>query len=89
MTVPLTVEVEQANGLPFDGTLELYSGPVARAASNDIGLGLPLAMATGNRLNHALPVLADSEHWYFVRVANGDGESLAYTSPVWVLARQQ
>ena len=89
MTVPLTVEVVPANGLPFNGTLELYSGPVARAASNDTGLGRPVATATGNQLSHALPVLVDSEHWYFVRVANADGESLAYTSPVWVQARPQ
>jgi len=50
-------------------------------------VGDPIATATGDTLTYQLPVKADGEHWYFVRIDSAAGQSLAYTSPVWIKPR--
>ena len=85
-TVPLTVKVKTASGTPFNGILRLYdhANPQLLLASTT---GEPIATATGDTLSYQLPVKADGEHWYFVRVDSVAGQSLAYTSPVWIKPR--
>lgn len=85
-SVPLTVKVKTADGGTFDGTLRLYDHASAQLPFAS-SAGEPLAIASGDTLRYALPVKADGEHWYFVRVDNARGESLAYTSPIWIKAR--
>ena len=82
-TVPLTVNVMSATGGKFSGTLRLYdhADPAAPLAATT---GTPLATAQGDTLRYDLPVKGDGEHWFFIRVDNAKGESLAYTSPVWI-----
>lgn len=85
-SVPLEVSVHTRDGLPFDGRLSLYDHADPEQPLAD-GPGDPLITVEGDRLSYALPVRDDKEHWFFVRVDNAEGESLAYTSPVWISAR--
>ncbi len=85
-TVPLRVHVTLASGAPFSGILRLYDRADPQAPLAD-GPGSPLATISGDTLEYALPVAAEGEHWFFVRVDNASGESLAYTSPIWIRAR--
>ncbi|MGH8446226.1 MAG: CehA/McbA family metallohydrolase [Solimonas sp.] len=86
-TVPLRVKVTLADGRPFGGIVRLYDHADPAAPLADGGPGKPLAETTGDTLNYELPVAAEGEHWFFVRVDNAAGQSLAYTSPVWIRAR--
>jgi hypothetical protein len=85
-TVPLRVHVTLADGAPFSGILRLYDHADPQAPLAD-GPGSPLAVISGDTLQYALPVADEGEHWFFVRVDNASGESLAYTSPIWIRAR--
>jgi hypothetical protein len=44
--------------------------------------GAVVASGTGS-LSAQRPASAD-ERWYFVRVRNAQGQSVAYSSPIWV-----
>lgn len=85
-SVPLRVEVRRVSGRPFRGTLRLYDHADAAAPLAD-GPGSPRATVNGDTLETGLPVAADGEHWFFVRVEDETGRPLAYTSPVWIRAR--
>ncbi|NKF22390.1 CehA/McbA family metallohydrolase [Solimonas marina] len=84
--VALRVSVSRADGTPFDGILQLYDHADPDAPLAD-GPGSPLFTARGDTLRYTLPVGADGEHWFFVRVDNAAGESLAYSSPIWIRPR--
>ena len=85
-TVPLTVKVKTVSGGAFNGILRLYdhANPQLLLASTS---GDPISTAAGDTLSYQLPVQADGEHWFFVRVDSAAGQSLAYTSPVWIKPR--
>jgi hypothetical protein len=81
-----------ANGAPMGSRLSAAAGdPLAFEASSDVpGAALELVtsggevVATGaGSLSVTRPVAA-GERWYFVRVRDADGQSVAYSSPVWV-----
>ena len=72
--VPFDVQIRKADGGAFAGELVL------------IGSGGEIARSRGNRLRASVPV-ADAERWYFVRVNDAEGNSVAYLAPVWVRPR--
>lgn len=74
-TVPLKVSVRRRDGSAWDGRIALYDKA-----------GEPLARSSGATLEAALPV-GEGERWVFARVDNAAGESVAYTSPVWIKPR--
>ena len=86
-SVPLHVRVARRDGLPFDGVIRVYDHADPAATFAD-GIGSPLISVPGSTLDVDLPVPADGERWYFVRVDDAGGRSLAYTSPVWIRARR-
>ena len=85
-TVALTVTVRPRAGGRFKGILRLYDHADPNQPLGS-GSGAPLAVASGDTLRYSLPVKSDGEHWFFVRVDNPLGQSLAYTSPVWISPR--
>lgn len=74
-SVPLNVRIRERDGGRFDGELVLIGSG-----------GVEIARSRGDRLQVELPV-AESERWYFVRVDDAAGESVAYLAPVWVRPR--
>lgn len=74
-SVPLKVSVRRRDGSSYAGRIALYDKA-----------GEPIARSSGAALEYALPVSA-GERWVYARVENAAGESVAYTSPVWVKAR--
>lgn len=71
-TVPYTARVRYVDGSAFVGALQLVSSG-----------GEIVHEAVGDRLEVSLPV-TDNERYYFLRVNNADGESLAFAAPVWI-----
>ncbi|AXQ28451.1 hypothetical protein D0B54_07040 [Solimonas sp. K1W22B-7] len=74
-SVPLHVAVRRRDGGSYDGRIALFDKA-----------GEPLARSTGSSLDYRQPVSA-TERWYYARIENAAGESVAYTSPVWIKAR--
>lgn len=74
-SVPLTVQLREADGSAFVGELRLYSSG-----------GEEIAHASGGRLQTTLPV-GETERWYVVRAHDPDGRSAAYLAPVWIAPR--
>lgn len=76
-TIPLQVALQERDGSPFRGTLQLFGH----------GAGEPLASMPADAAGgagFALPVVADETRWYFVRADRLDGTSAAYLAPVWI-----
>jgi hypothetical protein len=73
--VPLDVRVTETDGSAFKGELVLLGSG-----------GSEIAHASGDRLQAKIPV-DSSERWYFVRVNNEEGESVAYLAPIWIRPR--
>jgi hypothetical protein len=81
-----------ADAQPMGTTLRPAAGdPIAfTASSSDTGATLDLVTSGGTvvasstgTLSTERPASAD-ERWYFVRVLDASGRSIAYSSPVWV-----
>lgn len=70
--LPYSAHVRQADGSLFAGQLQLITAG-----------GAVVAEAVGPRLRAELPVAAQ-EAFYFLRVNDSEGESLAFAAPVWV-----
>ncbi len=76
-SVPLQVAVADLDGRPFAGSYNLFTNG-----------GELLASETGSRAEFMLPVAMQTERWYFVRVDDLDGESVAYLAPVWIQGKE-
>ena len=85
--VVISVSVTLRSGEAFNGLLRLYdhANPDVPFAAG--GYGEPLATAAGDSLHHELTVPDQGERWFFVRIDDPSGQSLAYTSPVWIAPR--
>lgn len=76
LPVPYRVVVRHADGQAFDGQIQLLSNNgvvVAQSEGDSLALDLPAGL---------------QERYYFVRVNTPDGESLAYSAPVWISAAE-
>lgn len=73
--VPLNVNITQADGSAFAGSLQLFT------SGGETLSALPVAAGSFN-----LPVKPGT-HWYFVRVHGADGQSAVYIAPVWITGR--
>lgn len=85
--VSISVSVTLQSGAAFNGLLRLYdhANPGAPLAAG--GYGEPIATAAGDSLHHELIVSWQKEQWFIVRIDDPSGQSLAYTSPVWIAPR--
>jgi hypothetical protein len=81
-----------ANGQPMGSRLNAAAGdPLSFEASSDVpGATLELVTSGGAVVQSGAGSLSVTraatagERWYFVRVRDADGQSVAYSSPVWV-----
>ena len=70
--VPVTASVRHTNGGPFAGTLQLVTSA-----------GEVIAESATEQLSTTV-TSGDTRRWYYLRVNNPDGESLAFAAPVWI-----
>ncbi len=76
-SVPLTVSVTQRDGTAIRGSFNLFTNG-----------GELLAVQEGERAEFALPVELGKERWFFIRVDDREGQSLAYLAPVWIQGQE-
>lgn len=74
--VELSAKLTRRDGTPFMGDYRLYGSG-----------GELLSAVYGSQAQFKLPVEAGARHWYFVRVHDADGTSVAYLAPVWITGR--
>ena len=70
--VPITVHVEHRDGGPFVGRLQLITSGgeiVAESATHELSTTV---------------TATDARRWYYLRVDNAEGESIAFAAPVWI-----